>query len=275
MSYNAFCPPGTVLPFAGLTPPDGWLLCNSQGVSRATYFSLFATLSYQLTGTTNSSTTITALSVNPVTLGISVGMPISGTGIQAGTTITSVTATTLVLSLAATSSAVGVAISVCPYGVGNGSTTFNLPDYRGYFLRGLDNMGGTPGSANRDSNRAIGSSQTQKTAVNGLGAAASASSISGTAAGQAWSGSVSGGSYNVGAALGLGGGYRVDANGNATGGQVGVNDNVVRSPQSNPGVSGSNSSSSVSGTAAAQAVSLSGDTETRPINQSCYYIIKY
>lgn len=25
------------------------------------------------------------------------------------------------------------------YGVGDGSTTFNIPDYRGYFLRGLDN----------------------------------------------------------------------------------------------------------------------------------------
>lgn len=33
------------------------------------------------------------------------------------------------------------------YGVGDGSTTFNLPDYRGRTLVGLDNMGGS--SANR------------------------------------------------------------------------------------------------------------------------------
>lgn len=33
------------------------------------------------------------------------------------------------------------------YGVGDGSTTFNLPDLRGRFPLGLDNMGGTP--ANR------------------------------------------------------------------------------------------------------------------------------
>ncbi len=38
------------------------------------------------------------------------------------------------------------------YGIGDGSTTFNLPDYRGYHLRGLDNMGGT--AASRDPDKA-------------------------------------------------------------------------------------------------------------------------
>lgn len=40
------------------------------------------------------------------------------------------------------------------YGAGNGSTTFNLPDLRGQFVRGWDNGAGV------DSGRAIGSSQT-------------------------------------------------------------------------------------------------------------------
>lgn len=36
------------------------------------------------------------------------------------------------------------------YGNGDGSTTFNLPDYRGYFLRGWDNAAGTdPDAASR------------------------------------------------------------------------------------------------------------------------------
>jgi len=39
------------------------------------------------------------------------------------------------------------------YGAGNGSTTFNLPDLRGEFIRGWDNGRGV------DSGRAIGSSQ--------------------------------------------------------------------------------------------------------------------
>ena len=39
------------------------------------------------------------------------------------------------------------------YGSGNGSTTFNIPDYRGTFLRGLDE------SRNFDSGRAMGTYQ--------------------------------------------------------------------------------------------------------------------
>lgn len=40
------------------------------------------------------------------------------------------------------------------YGAGDGSTTFNLPDNRGYFLRGYDH------GAGRDTGRTIGSTQT-------------------------------------------------------------------------------------------------------------------
>ena len=43
----------------------------------------------------------------------------------------------------------------CDFGDGNGATTFNLPDLRGEFIRGLDNGRGV------DSNRTLGSSQSQ------------------------------------------------------------------------------------------------------------------
>ena len=36
------------------------------------------------------------------------------------------------------------------YGVGDGSTTFNLPDLRGEFRRGLDNMGSPAGARGKD-----------------------------------------------------------------------------------------------------------------------------
>lgn len=36
------------------------------------------------------------------------------------------------------------------YGVGDGSTTFNLPDMRGEFLRGLDDMGTAAGARGKD-----------------------------------------------------------------------------------------------------------------------------
>jgi microcystin-dependent protein len=73
-------PTASLLPFAGTTSPDNWLLCSGQAVSRTTYAALFAVI---------------------------------------GTT----------------------------YGVGDGSTTFNLPDLRGRTPVGKDDMGGTP--ANR------------------------------------------------------------------------------------------------------------------------------
>ena len=74
-------PTGTVQSFAGVTVPDGWLLCDGSAVSRTTYSALFGVVS------------------------------------------------TL-------------------HGEGDAVTTFHLPDYRGRFLRGADNMG--TGAAGRD-----------------------------------------------------------------------------------------------------------------------------
>ena len=44
--YNTLLrvPAGCVMPFAGATPPDGWLLCYGQAVSRTTYPDLFAAI---------------------------------------------------------------------------------------------------------------------------------------------------------------------------------------------------------------------------------------
>lgn len=69
-------PVGAVIDYWGTTPPDGYLLCYGQEVSRTTYASLFAVI---------------------------------------GTTA----------------------------GAGNGSTTFNVPDYRGRVSAGKDDAGGT------------------------------------------------------------------------------------------------------------------------------------
>ena len=42
MAEDAKIPVGAILDFAGTTPPDGWLLCGGQNVSRTTYALLFA-----------------------------------------------------------------------------------------------------------------------------------------------------------------------------------------------------------------------------------------
>ncbi|HMV79854.1 MAG TPA: tail fiber protein [Leptospiraceae bacterium] len=67
--------PGTILSFGGETPPDGYLLCKGQAVSRTTYASLYAVIRDS-------------------------------------------------------------------FGNGDGSTTFNVPDFRGRFLRGWDDGAG-------------------------------------------------------------------------------------------------------------------------------------
>lgn len=81
-------PVGSIIYFPASTAPSGWLICNGQAVSRATYADLFATI---------------------------------------GTT----------------------------FGAGNGSTTFNVPELRGEFIRGWDNGRGI------DSGRTLGSAQSE------------------------------------------------------------------------------------------------------------------
>jgi microcystin-dependent protein len=77
-------PAGIILPYGGITAPDGWLFCDGSPVSRTNYSRLFSAIK-----TTN--------------------------------------------------------------GIGDGASTFNLPDYRGRFLRGSDGMDATGvGLAYRD-----------------------------------------------------------------------------------------------------------------------------
>lgn len=43
-AYENPIPTGSVIPFAGETPPEGFLLCNGQEVSRVTYARLFSVI---------------------------------------------------------------------------------------------------------------------------------------------------------------------------------------------------------------------------------------
>lgn len=44
LDMNLYVPPGMVVPYAGSTAPDGWLLCDGRTVSRTTYAALFAVI---------------------------------------------------------------------------------------------------------------------------------------------------------------------------------------------------------------------------------------
>lgn len=49
-------PPGAVMPYAGLSAPGGWLLCEGQSLSTSTYSTLFGVISYTYGGTGGSFT---------------------------------------------------------------------------------------------------------------------------------------------------------------------------------------------------------------------------
>ena len=131
-------PPGVTFPFAGFTAPPGFLLATGQAVSRTTYVALFNAVAIQTTGNfTSGSLAITGVAN---TANMAVGMPICGLVIPSGATIASISGTTVNLSAghAATANSTGGAFQVCPWGVGDGSTTFNVPNIIGRVVVGLD-----------------------------------------------------------------------------------------------------------------------------------------
>ena len=91
-------PSGSLVAFAGVNSPDGWILCHGQAISRSEFANLFLALS-------------------------------------------------------------------TTYGVGDGSTTFNLPDLRGRVPAGKDNMGGS--AANRLTSAGAGITGTSLGAAGG------------------------------------------------------------------------------------------------------------
>jgi microcystin-dependent protein len=156
--------PGEIRPYAGLTAPSGWLLCYGQAVSRTTYATLFAAIAVSQSGVrTNGSAIITALTD---TTGLVTGMFVSGTGIPAAATILTVDSSTqITLSANATSSGTATVV-IGPFGIGDGSTTFNVPDLRGRALIGRDDMGGS--AASRVTSGTSGIAATRVGATGGL-----------------------------------------------------------------------------------------------------------
>lgn len=158
-------PTGVVFPYGGLTIPTGYLGCDGSALSRSTYANLFAALTLSLaSATTNASTSVTGLSS---TTKLGVGMPVEGAGIPAGTTIaTIVNSTSITLSAAATATGTPT-LRFIPHGVGDGSTTFNLPDTRGLVIRSNGTNGATL-NGKVPASLSLGQRQGDATAPNGL-----------------------------------------------------------------------------------------------------------
>lgn len=169
-------PAGACAFFAMNTPPTGWLECDGSAVSRTTYASLFAALVKSSTATISIASpgvvTWTAhgrKANDPIRFTTTGALP---TGLATATTYyvkTVLDANTFTLSTTAGGSAISTTGSQsgthtaihAPHGVGDGSTTFNLPGILGKFPRVWDHGAGV------DSNRAFGSSQDDEIKAHG------------------------------------------------------------------------------------------------------------
>ncbi|HWV45132.1 MAG TPA: tail fiber protein [Nitrospira sp.] len=160
---TSLLPSGVMTEFAGKTAPSGWLLCYGQAISRTTYAGLFAAL-VPTVGTptvTIASPGVFTLTGHGLQIGDAVYLTTTGalpTGLSANTlyyvAATSFAANTFTLTASRGGSAINTSgtqsgthtLHASPHGIGDGSTTFNLPDMRGRSPSGADAMGGTAAS---------------------------------------------------------------------------------------------------------------------------------
>jgi len=135
---------GTTLPWSGLIAPNQYVFAYGQEISRTTYPEFYTAVTQQANVICSaSSNTLTGIAdTSQIPIGAAIELALC---VVAGTTVASKTASTVTLSNPSSVSINAVA-TFFPYGNGNGSTTFNVPDLRGYVLAGRNNMGGTASS---------------------------------------------------------------------------------------------------------------------------------
>lgn len=134
---------GSILPWGGLTAPPNYLLAYGQAITRTSYPLFFTTVTIATNVICTSG--LNVLSGIFDTQNIRLGAPVEASCVPPGTTVTAVATNSVTVSANAAVSTAVVA-TFFPFGNGNGSTTFNVPDLRGRVLAGRNNMGGTAGA---------------------------------------------------------------------------------------------------------------------------------
>lgn len=154
-------PTGTINAFAGRTVPTNWLSCDGSAQSRSTFAALFAVIAPSVGSPTISNATpaVVTLTAHGFITGDQLYFTTTGalpTGLSVNTIYYAIktgantfnVATSLANAIAATAIATSSAgsgthtVVACPYGLGDGSTTFNVPDLRGRVAAGADQMFG-------------------------------------------------------------------------------------------------------------------------------------
>lgn len=156
-SPSAFNPAGEIKAWPMKTAPTGHLLCDGSAVSRSTYDALFAAIVPTI-GTftvTIASPAVVTLNGHGFIQGDAVYLITTGalpTGLSANTLyyVIYINANTFRLATSRVNAKAGTAINTsgtqsgvhtlnfCPFGLGNGSTTFNVPNLKGKVIAGSD-----------------------------------------------------------------------------------------------------------------------------------------
>jgi microcystin-dependent protein len=132
---GGLAPTGTLVPYSGTTAPTGWLLADGSAVSRTTYAALFAVATFTQAATLNTgSAVVTGLT----TTNMRTGMALTGTGVPASTTILTVDSGTAITMSANATATGSQTLRFYPYGAGDQTTTFNLPNLTGRVPVGRD-----------------------------------------------------------------------------------------------------------------------------------------
>jgi hypothetical protein len=135
---------GTIKPWAGMTAPNQYMFAFGSALSRTTFSALFTAIT--------SSQAIFCISGSAVLTGLGdttnfwIGMPVEVSCVVSGqTTIIAKTSTTVTMAVNSNLST-NTTATFFPWGNGDGSSTFNLPDFRGFAIAGNNNMGGVASS---------------------------------------------------------------------------------------------------------------------------------
>src|SRR6266404_2173147 len=135
-------PVGSVIPWSGASIPAAYLIAVGQAISRSTFSDLFAAIVF--TSTNNCTSGSPSVSVSPGTSDrVPIGTPVEASAcFVAGTTVAGRGSGVLTMSnnaIATTSTT----FKIFPWGNGDGSTTFNVPNLVGRTVAGRDNMSGS------------------------------------------------------------------------------------------------------------------------------------
>lgn len=130
---------GTIKPWAALIAPNQYLFTYGQEISRNTYPELLTAITLNTSAfCSNGSPTLTGIAD---TTQIPIGAAVEVTCMAFGTVVVSKTSNSVTTNNNASLTTSSI-VRFFPWGNGNGTTTFNLPDFRGRILAGRNNMGG-------------------------------------------------------------------------------------------------------------------------------------